>query len=297
MALFPGGLMSMTAEESETFERAWKIVEECGEEERHFNQLQGIYRGLASTWILATLGAVGYLFLNKGTLTDIAGLSPFLVASMVCLLGAVGVSLISIVDLTIYHKLLLDVFNRGFELEEHFKWLPQYRHSMAREKYSVTGKSIVYYTCTVCVPLSISCFFMYKFFEQANIPMQYMVIVITAAIIAPILLVYLLLEGCKSQLNLGSHAEEGLHSIENIAKGVNPAKRPGHETGLHISGTTDEFVFFSDSDKDGVLHSSRVTANDVDFEWSASVGDFVTKTDHTLKLGPAVEKLLQVGHI
>jgi hypothetical protein len=36
-------------------------VLECGEQERHFGNLQGIYRGLASTWLLAMCGGIGFI--------------------------------------------------------------------------------------------------------------------------------------------------------------------------------------------------------------------------------------------
>jgi len=51
---FPNNLKAFLKEDTSSkdlFELAWKIVQECGEEERHFNQLQSVYRGLVSTWI------------------------------------------------------------------------------------------------------------------------------------------------------------------------------------------------------------------------------------------------------
>lgn len=48
------------------FDCVWKIVQECGEEERHFNQLQSVYRGIASSWLLATFG--GPAIWGSGTL-------------------------------------------------------------------------------------------------------------------------------------------------------------------------------------------------------------------------------------
>ena len=47
--------------EKDTFDRVWRIVEEIGREERHFNDLQSRYRNMASVWLLATFSAVGFV--------------------------------------------------------------------------------------------------------------------------------------------------------------------------------------------------------------------------------------------
>src|SRR5690348_6386881 len=94
--------------DADLFGRVWDIVKECGEEERHFNQLQSVYRGIASTWLLATLGAVGYLLFSK----DTRGTDPryiHLFSSVICFLGACGIGLIWVLDLRVYHRLLVAV--------------------------------------------------------------------------------------------------------------------------------------------------------------------------------------------
>src|SRR5207245_826392 len=104
------------------FEAVWAIVKECGEEERHFNQLQSVYRGLASTWILATFGAVGYLLFNKEIRRSDLQSDHYLIAGIICLLGGVGISLVWMLDLRVYHKLLIAVFEEGRALEDAFSW-------------------------------------------------------------------------------------------------------------------------------------------------------------------------------
>lgn len=46
--------------DKETFERVWKIASEIGVAERHFNDLQTGYRNMASGWLLATFGGIGF---------------------------------------------------------------------------------------------------------------------------------------------------------------------------------------------------------------------------------------------
>jgi hypothetical protein len=169
MAPFPEGLDDIPPHKEvnkELFERVWKVVKECGEEERHFNQLQGIYRGLASTWILATLGAVGYLLFPKDQ-AAITLSKTYFVAATVCFVCASGVFLISILDLIVYHELLEAVFQQGCKLEQEFEWLPQFRTNMLGKKKGLVRKSIAcYYVGTIGVPLIASFCFMVLFLND-----------------------------------------------------------------------------------------------------------------------------------
>ena len=113
------------------FDRVWSIVKECGEEERHFNQLQSVYRGIASTWLLATFAAVGYLLFSKDTQST-GNQMRHLFSALICLLGAWGIGLIWPLDLKVYHRLLVAVFEEGRKLENEFDWLPRLRTNMYR---------------------------------------------------------------------------------------------------------------------------------------------------------------------
>ena len=132
MSQFPSELKTLAGASSPTdiFERAWKIVQECGEEERHFNQLQSVYRGVASTWLLATFGAVGYVLFNKDVTISDPNWNSHVVSAAICVLGATGICLIWILDLKVYHQLLMAVFEEGRKLETEFAWLPRFRTGM-----------------------------------------------------------------------------------------------------------------------------------------------------------------------
>lgn len=149
------------------FESVWKIVQECGEEERHFNQLQSVYRGIASTWLLATFGGVGYLMFDK------TGIPPHpWMAAMVCMLGAFGVALLWMLDLSVYHRLLVAAFNEGRALEEHFLWLPRIRTNMLTNTHHAVRKHLaLYYHFTTLGPLlaGIGFFYHYGFHWSALI--------------------------------------------------------------------------------------------------------------------------------
>lgn len=132
MSEFPHELQAITAADptKDLFDRVWKIVQECGEEERHFNQLQSVYRGVASTWLLATLGAVGYLLFNKDTKVSDPHFGAYFFAAAICFLGAFGIGLTWVLDLRVYHRLLVAVFEEGRKLENQFAWLPRLRTNM-----------------------------------------------------------------------------------------------------------------------------------------------------------------------
>ncbi len=136
------------------FEATWKIVQECGEEERHFNQLQSVYRGLVSTWLLATFAAVGYLFKEGQD-------EPFFLAAVVCLASTWGIRLIWMLDLGVYHQLLVAVFKEGKKAEDCFAWLPGFRINMygagrqkPEQRDPVFRNLSWYYLGTILVPIA-----------------------------------------------------------------------------------------------------------------------------------------------
>src|SRR5262249_21477532 len=122
---FPAGLSTVDAT---LFDRVWQVVQECGEEERHFNQLQSVYRGIASTWLLATFAGVGYIL--YGHETPAPG-PDVIVPGLICLSGAVGIALIWLLDMHVYHRLLVSIFDEGRKLEQSYPWLPRFRTRMS----------------------------------------------------------------------------------------------------------------------------------------------------------------------
>jgi len=141
------------------FESVWKIVQECGEEERHFNTLQSVYRGVASSWLLAAFGAVGYLLFDK----DGKVMHPWM-AGGICILGALGICLLWMLDLHIYHRLLEAAFKQGRDLETTFAWLPRFRsESQLCTKGRVRRRLVLYYFFTTLAPAAVGLGLLYNY--------------------------------------------------------------------------------------------------------------------------------------
>jgi len=108
------------------FERVWKLVTEIGVQERHFNGLQSTYRYMASAWLLATFGAMGFALTQK---IAVAIDYELLLAGM-ALAGCAGIVLLWILDMLVYQRLLDACFVEGLILEKQHSWLPSLRSNM-----------------------------------------------------------------------------------------------------------------------------------------------------------------------
>ena len=97
----------------------WDIYKHLSDECHHFNQLEGNYRTLASTWLLAAFAGQGYVLKELDPTT-----SPALI-TMISVAAAVGLFLLWMMDLMVYHRLLGAAFARQRALEMAHPWLPQ----------------------------------------------------------------------------------------------------------------------------------------------------------------------------
>jgi hypothetical protein len=118
--------------DKQEFDRVWSILTECGEQERHFNTLQSAYRGLASTWLLAMFGGLGFMVKDMATYPD-----KWLMIFGLGLAAAIGILLLWMLDVLVYHRLLLAYFENGKEIERACgDWLPPFRNSMKSPSHS-----------------------------------------------------------------------------------------------------------------------------------------------------------------
>jgi len=115
------------------FDEVWQIIKEIGTSERHFNGLQHQYRVLASTWILAVFAAAGFILINNEAISNVLPIE--IAISGLALVGAVGITLLWIIDLRVYQLLLRDYFDAGVKLEQEHTWLPQIRTRMLQKTY------------------------------------------------------------------------------------------------------------------------------------------------------------------
>jgi hypothetical protein len=107
-------------------ERAWKMIIELRASEEHFNTIKAQIRTLASGWLLAAFGAMGFLLTEKLSVelpTEVAILAVAFAASL-------GLMLLWVLDLLVYHRLLDASFVEALKLEEKYPQLPQVRRNM-----------------------------------------------------------------------------------------------------------------------------------------------------------------------
>ena len=102
------------------FDKVWAMMLELGEQQRHFNQMQTQYRTIASTWLLGTIAALGFVYSKENI-----PLSPDILAVSLCIVAAFGIVLLWILDILVYHELLVVNFTQAEDLEAEYTWLTQ----------------------------------------------------------------------------------------------------------------------------------------------------------------------------
>ena len=126
-------------------EEVIQLVAVLSDQEKHFNGLETNYRLLASTWLLGSLGTIGYLLISTDQLT----IDFWLLIGLVGAAGGIGIILLWVLDALVYHKLLDAVFVQGILLEMQYDWLPKVRTNMIiSQKGKATRNTNLYYTST-----------------------------------------------------------------------------------------------------------------------------------------------------
>jgi len=122
--------------------------------ESDFDRSQAQIRTVASTWLL---GAAGGIVLAFSTKAWPAGISPQVVAGIVCLLGNIGIALLWFVDQRVYQKLLHGVFVYGLALEATNPDLPQIRTALYAQNRNI-GPFLSFYYFAPMIILTILSF-------------------------------------------------------------------------------------------------------------------------------------------
>lgn len=138
--------------QAEDFDKTWKILSEIGTQERHFNSLQSNYRKLASSWLLAVFGGVGFVLSGR------ISTEPALLVSGIGLAGGVGIVLLWIMDLLVYQQLLHACFSAGQKLEQEYEWLPRIRTGMLATQGAkgIRPRMVWFYMIGAFTPFGIS---------------------------------------------------------------------------------------------------------------------------------------------
>jgi hypothetical protein len=110
---------------------------EIGASERHFNTIEATYKGLASSWLFASFTAIGFV-LSREQLP--LHLNPELLGCAIAVLGIVGITLLWIIDVLVYHQLLDSWFKQGILLEKQNPWMIPVRTNMLQ---STKGKGVL----------------------------------------------------------------------------------------------------------------------------------------------------------
>lgn len=106
-----------------------EVYKELGAYERHINQMQSTCRTIASTWLLATFGGIGYIFSQK---VEFFTSQNTLMSSCLALAGANGILLIWILDVMVYHRLLIAILEASKIIETENNY-PRLRDFMGKQ--------------------------------------------------------------------------------------------------------------------------------------------------------------------
>jgi hypothetical protein len=132
------------------FDQVMQLINHVASEEMHFNSLELEYRKLTSHWLLASLGAMGYLLSRQNTMM----LDIWILIFGIAVVSATGIFILSIMDLKVYHELLHGAYKEGLKLEQVYpEYLPPIRSNM---RDSMIGKDIIkrvtyYYFGCICL--------------------------------------------------------------------------------------------------------------------------------------------------
>ena len=118
-----------------------QIVSGLADQEKHFNSLETNFKLLSSTWLLGSLGTIGYLLISTDQLT----INFWLLTGMVGAAGGLGILLLWMLDVRAYHKLLDAVFIQGVLLEIKYGWLPKVRTDMMMSQDGGVTKGANFY--------------------------------------------------------------------------------------------------------------------------------------------------------
>lgn len=129
----------------------WEIIKTITGAEHHFNDLCFKIRTLASTWLLATFGGVGFL-LTK-TIDSSLNVDHLLV--MLCWIGSIGIAVLWILDLLIYQRLLNAWFDSREPIEKRNPGFPQIRDTIKASQPGGRATNLIklFYICLCTAPL------------------------------------------------------------------------------------------------------------------------------------------------
>lgn len=138
-----------------TFEQLMQLYNHIGEEERHFNSLELEYRKLASQWLLVAMGAIGFVLTKQ----EIVPINIWALIIGICSAATIGILVLWLLDLKVYHELLHSAFKEGVQMEKTYPNIfPQIRINMINSQIGgdIIKRVILYYFFSVLVLIVIA---------------------------------------------------------------------------------------------------------------------------------------------
>lgn len=114
---------------------------------KQFDTIQAIYRTTASTFLLATFVAIGFLFSSK---TMILPIDNLIIVILICMMSLGAISTICFLDLVYQERLVISCFCELYKLEKQHPWLPQpHRYMLSNGEHpgGTTRKIFFYIGC------------------------------------------------------------------------------------------------------------------------------------------------------
>ena len=154
MSILPHRPQLLRPDDPATVDATLRVMELIQAQELHFNSLCAGFKRMASTWLLATFGGIGFLL---STEIDLEVDPAFLIAG-VAGAGAVGIYLLWIVDLLVYQRLLSSAFTWRGQIEKENPWLPAIFETMRQRIFgaSVGFNLVWFYILGVLAPALIA---------------------------------------------------------------------------------------------------------------------------------------------
>jgi len=141
---------------------------------RHHGSLQTSYRIMASSWLLATFVAIGFLISADAIL-------PFdhlLGVAIICILGIIGLFLLWYED-TFVQELLIDInVVEALRLESQNSWLPQLHHCFLHlhSKTNARVVKVVFFVGCKSILFTIMAIFLGIYFYKYNLHLMFITI-------------------------------------------------------------------------------------------------------------------------
>jgi len=137
----------------------WKLVEY----EKHFNIIQAGIRALASAWLLAAFGSIGFV-LKRSADESLVTPERWLVV-VICFMGAFGILLLWVIDQRVYHSLLSAVFVVALRAEHAHSCVPPvHTMMMASSPKGSLRKRLKYFYAGPVAALGITAFAMTTYY-------------------------------------------------------------------------------------------------------------------------------------